>query len=92
MSYNFLKIEAPKKTGDLSSWLGRCLEIDSSIEGTVSKILGEIKVDGNKAVLKYCKEYDGLKAGSINEIKVSRKELENDRFINYFKKQINIIN
>ena len=76
MSYNFLKIEAPKKTGDLSSWLGRCLEIDSSIEGTVSKILGEIKIDGNKAVLKYCKEYDGLKAGSIDKIKVSRKELE----------------
>jgi histidinol dehydrogenase len=76
MSYNFLKIEAPKKTEDLSSWLEGCLEIDSSVGGTVSKILGEIKVDGNKAVLKYCKEYDGLKAGSINEIKVSRKELE----------------
>ena len=76
MSYNFLKIEAPKKTGDLSPWLGKCLEIDSSIEETVNKILGEIKVDGNKAVLKYCKEYDGLKAGSVNKIKVSRKELE----------------
>ena len=49
---------------------------DEAIDAVVVKILAEVKVRGDEAVLAFTKQFDHLNVASVVELEISRKELE----------------
>jgi len=76
MKYNFLKIEKPEKFEDIDVYIRQGLKIPFQVEETVDKILREVKTNGDKAVLEFCRKFDYFKAKSIDDIKVKEKEIK----------------
>jgi len=76
MDYNFLKIEKPKAIAGTYKWLKRDFIIPPSVEKTVSKILKEVKICGDKAVIKFCKKFDGINIKKVDELKVKDEEIK----------------
>ena len=76
MNYNFLKIEKSGKLEDINTLFGRSFKVSSSVEKSVDKILKEVEVNGDGAILKFCRQFDRFDAKDINEVKVSEKEIE----------------
>jgi len=76
MDYNFLKIEKPEATADTYKWLKRDFIVPSSVEKTVSKILKEVKICGDRAVIKFCKKFDGINIKKVDELKVKDEEIK----------------
>jgi histidinol dehydrogenase len=79
MEYNFLKIEKPQNLKDIESLLKRDVTFDSGIISDVSRIIGDIKSSGDRALFSYCAKFDGIKAESIDDIKVSQSEIARAR-------------
>src|SRR3972149_7622167 len=76
MSYDFLKIEKPIETGEIDNLIACGLKIPDSVEKKVGKILKEIELNGDKAVVKFCRQFDRFKAEDISDIRVTPKEME----------------
>lgn len=76
MLYDFLKIKEPQSLEEINSWIKRDKEMDSSVLKTVSGIIEEVKKAGDRAVLKYSKKFDGINAGSVQELKVGKWEID----------------
>ncbi|MDD5622190.1 MAG: histidinol dehydrogenase [Actinomycetota bacterium] len=76
MNYDFLKIEKPGKISEIYDLMAPGLKIPDSVDKTVGKILKEIESDGDKAIVKFCRQFDRFQAGDIDDIKVKQKEIE----------------
>jgi histidinol dehydrogenase len=76
MLYDFLKIKEPQSLKEIKSWIKRYKEIDFSVLKTVSEIIEEVKKEGDRAVLKYSRKFDGINARSVQELKVGRGEID----------------
>lgn len=76
MNYNFLKVEKPQKIGEIDNLIACGLKIPDSVEKTVGKILKEIEVNGDRAIIKFCRQFDCFEAEDINGIRVTVKEIE----------------
>lgn len=76
MNYNFLKIEKPENLKDIGTLFGHGFKVSSSVEKAVDKILKEVEANGDRAILKFCRQFDRFDAKDINEVKVSEKEIE----------------
>ena len=76
MDYDFLKVEKPKTAEETGTYITRGFEIPPSVDGTVSRILKEVKADGDRAILKFSGEFDCFKAKSINDIRVKDDEIK----------------
>ncbi|HEY4695822.1 MAG TPA: histidinol dehydrogenase [Candidatus Hydromicrobium sp.] len=76
MNYNFLKVEKPQKIGEIDNLIACGLKIPDSVEKTVGKILKEIEVNGDRAIIKFCRQFDRFEAEDINGIRVTVKEIE----------------
>jgi histidinol dehydrogenase len=55
---------------------GRKEEVNKEVVDTVEKILEDIKVNGDKALIKYVNQFDGFKVNGINELIVTKEEIE----------------
>ena len=75
MGYDFLKIVKPQDHRDIESLLKRDVTFDSGIISDVSRIIEDIKSSGDRALFSYCEKFDGIKAESINDIKVSEDDI-----------------
>ena len=51
-------------------------EADSAIEKTVADILADVQQRGDAAVLEYTNRFDGLNAGSLQELELTQAELK----------------
>jgi len=49
---------------------------DEAIDATVVKILSAVKEQGDKAVLSFTKQFDGLNVSHVSELEIPRKDLE----------------
>lgn len=76
MNYNFLKIEKPGKLEDIGTLFGHGFKVSSSVEKAVDKILKEVEANGDRAILKFCRQFDRFDAKDINDVKVKSKEIE----------------
>ena len=76
MNYDFLKVEKPKTAEETGTYITRGFEIPPSVDGTVSRILKEVKADGDRAILKFSEEFDCFKTKSINDIRVKDDEIK----------------
>ncbi len=76
MNYNFLKVEKLKKFEEIDTLITRRLKIPDSVERVVEKILKEIEVNGDRAILKFCRQFDLFDAKNINDIRVTDKEIK----------------
>lgn len=76
MNYNFLKIEKLEKLKDIDSLLAGSLKIPGSVERAVSKILKEVEANGDRGVLKFCRQFDRFEAMDIKDVMVTGKEIE----------------
>ncbi len=76
MLYDFLKIKEPQSLKEINSWIKRDKEIDFSVLKTVSEIIEEVKKEGDRAVLKYSRKFDGINAMSVQELKVRKGEID----------------
>jgi histidinol dehydrogenase len=75
MDYDFLKIEKPVKIDEIDEYIERSFKISPAVDKTVSRILSEVKANGDKAILKFCKEFDCFEAKNINDIRVKEGEI-----------------
>ncbi|HNQ03240.1 MAG TPA: histidinol dehydrogenase [Thiobacillaceae bacterium] len=70
-------------TPDFQDRLARLLAFndatDSGIQDTVSEILAAVRARGDEAVLEYTARFDRLPAGSVDELELSRTDLEDAR-------------
>ncbi len=76
MNYNFLKIEKPEKLEDIGTLFGQGFKVSSSVEKAVDKILKEVEANGDRAILKFCRQFDRFDTKDINDVKVKSKEIE----------------
>ena len=76
MDYDFLKIEKPEKISEIYGLAVSGLKIPDSVDKTVEKILKEIKANGDKAVVKFCRQFDRYEVKNIDDIRVKAKEIE----------------
>jgi len=49
---------------------------NKEVENTVEKILEDVKINGDEAIIKYAKEFDGFKINNISDIIVTEKEIK----------------
>ena len=71
--------------------------INKNVNETVEKILKDVKINGDEALIKYAKEFDGFVINDIKDIIVTKNEIEQGvksvgenfiRILNRAKKQI----
>ncbi len=70
-----LKIEYPQNIREIQSWVKRDREIDSAVLKSVGKIVENIRNNGDSALIKYCKQFDGIEVSDARELAVSTSEL-----------------
>jgi histidinol dehydrogenase len=76
MDYKFLKVENPGKVEEIDIYIPKGFEIPPGVDRTVSSILKEVKRDGDRAVLKFCREFDYPEAVDIDDIRVKEEEIK----------------
>ena len=52
------------------------MKIPDSVEKMVGKILKEIEVNGDRGIIKFCRQFDRFEAEDINGVRVTVKEIE----------------
>ncbi len=70
-----LDASAPGFDTALRQLLAYADEVDANIEATTQAILADVKARGDAAVLDYTARFDGLRALSTNELRVSKEEM-----------------
>ena len=75
MKYDFLKIEKPSSIEDIGYLLKREVSFDPEVIAVVSSIIEDVRKNGDKALLSYCRKYEGQNVTSIGDILVSKQEI-----------------
>lgn len=70
-----LKIECPQNIKEIQSWVKRDSEIDFAVFKSAGEIVENIKKNGDSALIKYCKQFDGIEVSDARELAVSTTEL-----------------
>ena len=55
---------------------GRKESINKEVDEAVGKILEDVRANGDEALIKYAEKFDGFKVSNINDIIVSKEEIE----------------
>jgi len=80
MSYDFLKIEKIEDFKKIQLWNRESskdlFNFNSEIVKSVIEIVGDVKKNGDKALLKYCRKFDGIGIKSTADIRVNAEEIE----------------
>jgi histidinol dehydrogenase len=75
MEYDFLKIEYSQSIKEIQSWVKKDSEIDFAVFKSAGEIVENIKKNGDSALIKYCKQFDGIEVSDARELAVSTPEL-----------------
>lgn len=75
MAYDFLKVEKPSSIEDVGYLLKREVTFDPEVVAVVSSIIEDVRKNGDKALLSFCRKYEGRNVASISEILVSGQEI-----------------
>lgn len=75
MEDDFLKIEYPRNTKEIQSWVKRDWEIEFAVFKSAGEIVENIKKNGDSALIGYCKQFDGIEVSDARELAVSTPEL-----------------
>lgn len=70
-----LKIECPQNIKEIQSWVKRDWEIDFAVFKSTGEIVENVKKNGDSALIKYCKQFDGIEVSDARELAVSTPEL-----------------
>jgi histidinol dehydrogenase len=70
-----LKIECPQNIKEIQSWVKRDWEIDFAVFKSAGEIVENVKKNGDSALIKYCKQFDGIEVSDARELAVSTTEL-----------------
>jgi len=70
-----LKIECPQNIKEIQSWVKRDWEIDFAVFKSAGEIVENVKKNGDSALIKYCKQFDGIEVSDARELAVSTPEL-----------------
>src|SRR4030066_2144845 len=76
MDYDFLKIKKSKNISEIYDLAASGLKIPDTVDKTVEKILKEIKANGDKAAVKFCRQFDHYEVKDIDDIRVKAKEIK----------------
>ncbi|MED5622243.1 histidinol dehydrogenase [Ideonella sp. BN130291] len=71
-----LQTSAPDFEAEFQRVLHWSAEADHAIEERVATILADVKARGDAAVLEYTQRFDGLQAGSVAALELTREELK----------------
>ena len=63
-------------SGILENLNSRKEEINKNVNETVERILKDVRENGDKALIKYAKEFDGFVINDIEDIVVTKDEIE----------------
>ena len=75
MEDDFLKIECPQNIKEIQSWVKRDSEIEFAVFKSAGEIVENVKKNGDSALIKYCKQFDGIEVSDARELAVSIAEL-----------------
>ena len=75
MEDDFLKIECPQNIKEIQSWVKRDSEIEFTVFKSAGEIVENVKKNGDSALIKYCKQFDGIEVSDARELAVSIAEL-----------------
>ena len=75
MEYNFIKIEYPRNIKEIQSWVSRNQEIEFDVFKNAGEIVENVKKNGDSALIRYCKQFDGIEVSNARELAVSTPEL-----------------
>jgi len=70
-----LKIEYPQNIKEIQSWVKRDWEIEFAVFKSAGEIVENVKKNGDSALIKYCKQFDGIEVSDARELAVSTVEL-----------------
>lgn len=70
-----LKIECPQNIKEIQSWVKRDWEIEFAVFKSAGEIVENVKKNGDSALIKYCKQFDGIEVSDARELAVSTPEL-----------------
>ena len=69
-----LKIECPQNIKEIQSWVKRDWEIEFAVFKSAGEIVENVKKNGDSALIKYCKQFDGIEVSDAGELAVSTQE------------------
>ncbi|MCL5072142.1 MAG: histidinol dehydrogenase [Actinobacteria bacterium] len=75
MECDFLKIEYLQNIREVQSWAGRDQEIELAVFKSAGEIVENVKKNGDSALIKYCKQFDGTEVSNVRELAVNTSEL-----------------
>src|SRR4030043_1206188 len=70
-----LKIECPQNIKEIQSWVKRDWEIEFAVFKSAGEIVENVKKNGDSALIKYCRQFDGIEVSDVRELAVSTPEL-----------------
>ncbi|MBE3138436.1 MAG: histidinol dehydrogenase, partial [Actinobacteria bacterium] len=70
-----IKIECPQNIKEIQSWVKRDWEIEFAVFKSAGEIVENVKKNGDSALIKYCKQFDGIEVSDARELAVSTTEL-----------------
>jgi histidinol dehydrogenase len=73
---NRLNTQAPNFQTSLDALLAYEPSQDAEVESAVSEILGQVKRDGDAAVLRYTEKFDRFRANDIHAIEITQQQLQ----------------
>ena len=75
MEDDFLKIECPQNIKEIQSWVKRDAEIEFAVFKSAGEIVENVRKNGDGALIKYCRQFDGIEVSDARELAVSTAEL-----------------
>ena len=77
MNVTRLDASAPDFSARLKALLAYAEDADDAVERAAQSILADVKARGDAAVLEYTAKFDGVKAASTNDLRVSSSDIAN---------------
>src|SRR4030043_2388973 len=74
MEDDFLKIECPQNIKEIQSWVKRDSEIEFAVFKSAGEIVENVKKNGDSALIKYCKQFDGIEVSDARDLAVNTQE------------------
>ncbi|MBE3035823.1 MAG: histidinol dehydrogenase [Candidatus Atribacteria bacterium] len=68
-------MECPQNIKEIQSWVKRDWEIEFAVFKSAGEIVENVKKNGDSALIKYCKQFDGIEVSDARELAVSTTEL-----------------
>src|SRR3972149_4576854 len=70
-----LKIECPQNIKEIEPWVKRDQEIEFAVFKSAGEIVENVKKIGDSALIKYCRQFDGIEVSDASVLAVSTQEL-----------------